>query len=148
MLRQASPLARFHFVLAIIVMLLLMLGVMRVFERYSQAGQQISATLVGKRLTEQLALVHGEWLAEHYPEKVWSAVAPGGYFLMTSAGWPTDWIGVHPEGMDGSSCARLWRGLVGEKPGDKVVSGDGGCKFQFENQRVDYIFTSGNVMVY
>lgn len=148
MWRQEIPLARFHFVLVIIVMLLLMLGVMRVFERYSEAGKQVSASLMGKRLSEQLALIHGQWLTEHYPQKIWSAMAPGGYFLMASSGWPVDWIDPNVGVGDAAYCERLWSGLVGNKLEAKVVPADGGCKFQFENQRVDYIFASGSVIVY
>ena len=148
MWRQASPLARFHVVLVMIVMLLLMLGVMRVFERYAEAGKQVSAALMGKQLSAQLALVHGQWLGEHYPPRVWSEVAPGGYFLMASSGWPTDWIEPTVEAGSLSSCERLWFGLLGEQPGGKVALADAGCKYQFENQRVDYIFASGSVIVY
>lgn len=148
MWRQASPLARFHVVLVMIVMLLLMLGVMRVFERYAEAGKQVSAALMGKQLSAQLALVHGQWLGEHYPPRVWSEVAPGGYFLMASSGWPVDWIDPNVGVGDAAYCERLWSGLVGNKLEAKVVPADGGCKFQSENQRVDYIFANGNVIVH
>lgn len=148
MMRQAIPLARFHFVLVIIVVLLLMLGVMKVFERYSEAGKQVSASLMGKRLSEKLALIHGQWLTEHYPQRIWSSVVPGGYFLMASSGWPTDWIESNSGAGDATACERLWSGLVVNKLEAKVEPADGGCKFQFENQRVDYTFSSGNVMVY
>ena len=68
-----------------------------------------------------------------------------GLFLANGPGDPDVCSDV---GGDAAYCERLWSGLVGNKLDAKVVPADGGCKFQFENQRVDYIFASGSVIVY
>ena len=144
-----DPRSRFRFILTITVMLLLMLSVMQWFKRFYSAGETVESALLARQFSEQVSLVHGQWLNAHYPAKMWLRAIPGGYFVMASSGWPVDWVRRGEHSGPDHACERLWLAIMGHHTGAGEIKFSGyGCQFLFENQRLDYIFANGNVMVH
>ena len=146
---SVDSLSRFRFILTITVMMLLMLSLMQWFKRFYTASEAVESALLGRHFSEQLSLIHGQWLSAHYPAKIWLSAIPGGYFVMASSGWPVDWVRSGEVSAPDHACERLWLAMMGHHTGaSEIKFSEDGCQFLFENQRLDYIFANGNVMVH
>lgn len=115
---DASLLRLFHFLLALLIMVLLMWGVATQFEPRRQDALRLILQQRMADFAERAELLHGEWLSQGRPKQIFHDLAGvSGRFEMSEAGWPRDWL-PHSGALTQeptTRCMRLWRGLLGKE---------------------------------
>ncbi len=152
--QDASALGLFHFLLALLLMLLLMWGVASQFNARRQDALAASWQQWMVSYGERVGVLHGLWLSQGRPRQLFHVMAgQEGVFIMNDGGWPEDWrpMPVHAELV--SPCSRLWWGVLG-RPAELASQAvemtsptPGVCLFQLGELTARYNQLLGSVIV-
>ena len=162
---NAQILGLFRFGLTISLMLLLMWGIASQYQSQRRQAQSAAMSALASRFAEQAAQLHGLWLSQNRPPRLYAQLsaggldrhgglqmqaAPGVNYVMNRQGWPIGVVGQ----AEADGCGQLWRTLLTMAPNIDGVEVQvaplrlaPGCEFRLEMERFQYRFTDGRVTV-
>ena len=148
--RQAQQddrwLAGYRRIAVVILLMVLVTTLVRSYQSNREQAQQLALTLLGEQFAERAQRLHGLWLDERRPGRLYVA---GKGWQFDARGWP---LGPLPLQSPSENCRQLWLALVGETeaglpPLQFLARPDGsGCEIGWDGDWLVYHFSDGRVI--